>query len=209
MSIEIKNYTKVIKKSLVLDSINLTFESGKIYGLKGKNGSGKTMLLRAICGLIFPTSGEIIINNEILGKDISFPKSIGVLIENPYFINNYSAYNNIKLLSNFDSNLSKQQIYELISEVGLDPESKKSFKKFSLGMKQRLGIASAIMGSPQIILMDEPTNALDDSGMKIVRNVLIKHKERGATIIIASHNSEELEYLSDEIYKMSDGKLIR
>lgn len=207
MSIKIENYTKIIKNNTVLDNINCHFEDNKIYGIRGKNGSGKTMLLRAIAGLIYPTKGHIFIDNEELGKTISFPRSIGILIENPCFINNYSAFQNLNLLAGLQKITNIEEVIRLIRAIGLDPESKKTYKKFSLGMKQRLGIAAALLGNPKIILLDEPTNALDDMGTQLVRDILIEFKNMGSTIIIASHDMEELQYLSDEILIMSEGKL--
>ena len=207
MSIKIENYTKIIKNNTVLDNINCHFEDNKIYGIRGKNGSGKTMLLRAIAGLIYPTKWHIFIDNEELGKTISFPRSIGILIENPCFINNYSAFQNLNLLAGLQKITNIEEVIRLIRAIGLDPESKKTYKKFSLGMKQRLGIAAALLGNPKIILLDEPTNALDDMGTQLVRDILIEFKNMGSTIIIASHDMEELQYLSDEILIMSEGKL--
>ena len=162
MKIEIKNVWKKIGKTEVLKDINLEFNGGKIYGLKGKNGSGKTMLMRAICGLITVTKGEIIVNGKRLGKDISFPNSIGVLIENPSFIDNFSGYRNLKALADINHIIGEEEIKNVIKLVGLDPNNKKKFKTYSLGMKQRLGIAAAIMEKPDIILLDEPINALDE-----------------------------------------------
>lgn len=207
MFIEISNLTKRIKKATVLDNINIRFTDSKIYGLKGKNGSGKTMLMRAICGLILPTEGTVNINGEILGKDISFPKSIGILIENPSFVSNYTGFKNLKILAEIQENIDDEAIKEVISLVGLNPDDKKKYKKYSLGMKQRLGIAGAIMENPDIVLLDEPLNALDEKGVNIVRNILLKLRDQGKIIIIACHDKEELEFLSDEIYSIEDGRI--
>ena len=208
MKIEIKDYTKIIKDSTVLDKINLTFESGKIYGLKGKNGSGKTMLMRAVSGLIKPSSGQIIIDNEVLGKDISFPRSIGVLIENPSFLANETGFSNLRMLADLGNGVSDEDIEDTLSELGLNPKEKKSYKKYSLGMKQKLGIAAAVMEHPDIIILDEPINALDQDSVKIVKKMIIRERDRGAVIILACHDTEELEYLSDEIIYIQDGKII-
>ena len=151
MKIEIKNYTKIIKGSTVLDNINVIFESGKIYGLKGKNGSGKTMLMRAISGLIRPSSGKVTIENEVLGRDISFPRSIGVLIENPAFLANETGFSNLRMLADLGEGMSNEDIESVLLELGLNPKEKKSYKKYSLGMKQKLGIAAAIMEHPDYI----------------------------------------------------------
>lgn len=207
MSISVKNVTKNIKGSIVLENINLELEKGKVYGLRGKNGSGKTMLMRVICGLILPTSGTVEINGEILGKDISFPRSVGALIEAPGFIGEYSGFKNLKTIASIKNIIDDNRIREVISLVGLDPDDKKKFKKYSLGMKQRLGIACAIMENPEIIILDEPINALDEKGVLIVREILEKHKS-DSIIIIACHDREELDLLADEIFVMENGRII-
>ena len=208
MKIEIKNVWKKIGKTEVLKDINLEFNGGKIYGLKGKNGSGKTMLMRAICGLITVTKGEIIVNGKRLGKDISFPNSIGVLIENPSFIDNFSGYRNLKALADINHLIGEEEIKNVIKLVGLDPNNKKKFKTYSLGMKQRLGIAAAIMEKPDIILLDEPINALDEKGVKEIREILLSLRSQERIIIVACHDKEELEILSDEIVEIYEGNVI-
>ncbi len=207
MNIEVENLTKIISKNTVLNNINIKMEQGKIYGLKGKNGSGKTMLMRAICGLIIPTEGRIIIDGKVLGKDISFPESIGALIESPGFISNYSGYKNLKILAEIQGKIEKEKIKQTISLVGLDPEDNKKFKKYSLGMKQKLGIAAAIMEEPEIIILDEPTNALDENSIKKLGGILRDLRDRGSLIIISCHDSEELNYLSDEIFFIENGEI--
>jgi len=207
MEIEVRNLTKRISGNLILDNINIKMTNGKIYGLKGKNGSGKTMLMRAICGLILPTEGEVIIDGQVLGKDISFPNSLGALIESPGFISNYSGFKNLKILSVIQGKIDDNKINEVLTMVGLDPKEKKKFKKYSLGMKQKLGIAAAIMEEPEIIILDEPTNALDESSVISLRKTLQKYRDAGALIIISCHDSEELEFLSDEIFFMENGRL--
>lgn len=208
MYIEIKNVNKTIKKAPILRDINLLFEGGKVYGLKGKNGSGKTMLMRAICGLITPESGTIDINGKILGKDISFPESIGVLIENPSFISNYTGFKNLKVLASIKGRITDDRIREALEEIGLDPDDKRTFKKYSLGMKQKLGIAAAVMEEPDIVVLDEPINALDEASVVNVREILARQKQRGAVIIIACHDKSELEALSDEIIEISEGRIV-
>ena len=208
MYIEIKNVNKTINKAPILRDINLLFEGGKVYGLKGKNGSGKTMLMRAICGLITPESGTIDINGKILGKDISFPESIGVLIENPSFISNYTGFKNLKVLASIQGKITDDRIREALEEIGLDPDDKRTFKKYSLGMKQKLGIAAAIMEEPDIVILDEPINALDEASVVNVREILARQKQRGAVIIIACHDKSELEALSDEIIEISEGRIV-
>ena len=207
MVIKLTNVSKVIKKAKVLDNVNLELTSGKVYGLKGKNGSGKTMLMRVICGLISATEGTVEIDGKILGKDMTFPDSVGVLIENPAFIGNYTGFKNLKVLASIQNRVDDEHIREVIRQVGLDPDDKRTYRKYSLGMKQKLGIAAAVMENPDIIILDEPINALDDSGTEQVRQILMKHKQRGALIIIACHDADELEFLSDEIIEIAEGKI--
>lgn len=207
MEIVIENLTKKIRGAVVLDNVNLVLSGGKCYGLEGKNGSGKTMLMRAVCGLIKPTKGDIKIDGKTLGKDFSFPPSIGVLIENPAFINSYTAFKNLKILASVQNKIGDEEIISAIESVGLDAHSKKKYRQFSLGMKQKLGIAGAVMEKPDIVLLDEPINAIDDSGVLCVRKIIDECKQRGAVIIVACHDKEELENLSDEIYTLYEGKI--
>ena len=208
MYIKITDVNKTIKKAPILRDINLEFTGGKVYGLRGKNGSGKTMLMRAICGLITPDSGIIDINGKILGKDISFPESIGVLIENPAFIGNYTGFKNLKVLASIQNRIGDEQIRKALEDIGLDPDDKRTYRKYSLGMKQKLGIAAAVMENPDIIILDEPINALDDVSVEKVHDILEEQKKRGAVIIIACHDKAELDQLSDEIIEISDGRII-
>ena len=206
--VRLEHYTKNFKKVTVLDDINLTLESGKVIGLKGKNGSGKTMLMRAISGLILPTSGKVFINDKELGKQISFPPSIGLLIENPSFIANYTGFKNLKILASIQNKISDEEIREAIRKVGLKPDDPRTFKKYSLGMKQRLGIAAAIMEKPDIVILDEPINALDEAGAGLIKGILDELKANGSLIIIDCHDTEELNYLSDEVYEIYEGQLV-
>lgn len=205
--VRLEDYCKSFKSAEVLKNINLTLESGKVIGLKGKNGSGKTMLMRAISGLILPTSGKVYINDKELGRHISFPPSIGILIENPSFISNYTGFKNLKILASIQNRISDDEIRDAIRKVGLDPDDKRTFKKYSLGMKQRLGIAAAIMERPDIVILDEPINALDEAGVGLIKGLLDELKANGSLIIIACHDTEELNYLSDEIYEIYDGEI--
>lgn len=207
MEIVIENVSKSIHGVEVLKDINVKFEGGKIYGLRGKNGSGKTMIMRMISGLIRPSSGRVIIAGKMLGRDMSFPESIGVLIENPSFISGYTGYKNLKVLADIKGIIGDKQIKESIRKVGLNPEDKRKYRKYSLGMKQRLGIAAAIMEQPDIILLDEPINAIDENGVEQVRKILNELKDMNRVIIIACHDREELERLSDVIYDMAEGRL--
>lgn len=208
MDLKIINLTKIIKGNTILDSISLEMESGKIYGIQGKNGSGKTMLMKAICGLIRPTSGEVWINGERLGDKYDFPMDTGALIENPGFLRNYNGFDNLKFLAEINGKANKEDIENILNEVGLEDVGNKKYKKFSLGMKQKLGIAAALLENPDLIILDEPTNALDEESIHKLRNILVKRKEQGALIIVSSHDKEELEILSDKIIKMESGKII-
>lgn len=205
--VRLEDYCKSFKSAEVLKNINLTLESGKVIGLKGKNGSGKTMLMRAISGLILPTSGKVYINDKELGRQISFPPSIGILIENPSFISNYTGFKNLKILASIQNRISDDEIRDAIRKVGLDPDDRRTFKKYSLGMKQRLGIAAAIMERPDIVILDEPINALDEAGAGLIKGLLDELKANGSLIIIACHDTEELNYLSDEIYEIYEGEI--
>ena len=207
MFLEVKNVTKSIHGDVVIKNVSLCSERGRVIGLRGINGSGKTMLMRAICGLINPMEGCVCIDGKIIGKDISFPESAGVLIENPGFISGYTAFQNLKTIASIQNRISDEEIKAVILAVGLDPEDTRKYRKFSLGMKQRLGIASAVMENPALILLDEPTNALDESGVVMVRELLEKQKKNGAVIIVASHDKEELELLTDEILIIENGKI--
>ena len=164
--------------------------AGKIYGLKGKNGSGKTMLMRVISGLITPTEGEVLIDGKKLGKDMSFPESIGLLIENPAFLPTYSGFDNLKTIASIKGVITDEEIKDVIKRVGLDPDDKKKYKKYSLGMKQKLGIACAIMEKPDIVILDEPVNAVEEDGIKVISEVLDELKKEGKIIILASHDKE-------------------
>lgn len=206
-TIQLTDVVKDIKGKRIIDHVSLEMESGKVVGLKGVNGSGKTMLMRLICGLIVPTSGSITINGKRLGKDITFPESVGILIENPAFLDAYSGFENLKLLASIKNRIGAEKIREVLALVGLDPQDKKKYRKYSLGMKQRLGIAAAVMEEPDIVVLDEPTNALDSDGVEMFKKVLQREKERGALVIISCHDLSTLQELSDEIYLMESGAL--
>ena len=207
MQIKVENVTKKIGQATVLDQISMELESGMIYGLKGKNGSGKTMLMRMICGLILPTQGRIMIDGKTLGKDFSFPPNAGALIEAPGFLGRYSGFDNLKMLTDIQQKADDDAIAEALRKVGLDTEEKKKYKKYSLGMKQKLGIAAAIVEDPELIVLDEPTNALDEGSVERLRKILLEFKEKGALILLSSHDTEELKYLSDVVFHMENGHL--
>lgn len=207
MNISIEHVTKKIKNATVLKDICLEMKGGTVYGLQGKNGSGKTMLMRAISGLILPTSGRIVINGEQLHKNISIPRSIGLLLENPSLLPEYDASQNLKLLAKMQGGVPEEEIRQLIRDVGLEDAGHKKVEKYSLGMKQRLGIAAAILGSPDIILLDEPINAIDGEGVEEIRSLILSLKNEKRIIIVACHDKEEMNLLADEIVHLRDGRI--
>lgn len=205
--IDVNNVSLIIKKTEILKKINIKFEKGKIHGLIGRNGSGKTMLMKCICGFIRPTSGEIDVAGKKIGKDCDFPESVGIIIETPGFIPYYSGYKNLKLLADLNKKINGEQIRETMKKVGLDPDLKRHVKKYSLGMRQRLGLAQAIMENPDILILDEPMNGLDKDGVADMRKYLLTLKEEGKTILIASHSAEDIEVLCDTVCEMDKGNL--
>lgn len=207
MEIKIENLSKEFKENLVLDNINLELSSGKIYGVVGNNGSGKTMLLRAVAGLILPTTGEIMIDDKMLHRDISFPEKMGVLIEKPELLNYLTGFENLKFLASVKQLISEEDIKEYMRKFSLDPLSRKIVKKYSLGMKQKLGIIQAIMENQELLVLDEPFNALDENTVKILRTLLLEYKEMGKLIIITSHHEEDIDLLCDEIIYLTDGRV--
>ncbi|MDN6900176.1 ABC transporter ATP-binding protein [Oenococcus sicerae] len=206
--IEVKNIVKTINHKIVLDNLSLSFETGKIYGLKGRNGAGKTMLLRAIAGLIRLDSGSITIDGQTLHHDIDFPPELGLLIENNNVLPEFSLRKNLLLLAKIRRVASPEMIDATIKRVGLDPSDKRKVRQYSLGMKQRAAIAQALFEKPKLILLDEPTNAIDIEGVKEMRRIFEAEKAAGATIILASHNPEDLSILADQVFNMEEGKLV-
>ena len=207
MNISIEHVTKKIKDATVLKDICLEMKGGTVYGLQGKNGSGKTMLMRAISGLIRPPTGRLVINGEQLHKNISIPRSIGLLLENPSLLPEYDASQNLKLLAKMQGGVPEEEIRQLIRDVGLEDAGHKKVEKYSLGMKQRLGIAAAILGSPDIILLDEPINAIDGEGVEEIRSLILSLKNEKRIIIVACHDKEEMNLLADEIVHLRDGRI--
>ena len=201
--INIYNVSKKIKGKQILTNINYEFNEGMIYGLCGPNGSGKTMILRLIAGLIHPTEGRVEVDGKVLNKYNSFPSSVGIIIENMELLPQLNAYENLKLLSQIKDIATDNDIFNVLERVDL--RSDQIVKKYSLGMKQRLNIAQAIFEKPQLLLLDEPTNALDESGIKLVHKILLEEKKRGACIIIATHNKEDINVLCDKILRVTDG----
>ena len=208
MFVVCENIEKKIQGVTVLKDINARFETGVVYGLWGKNGCGKTMLMRVMSNLIHPTSGKIIINGKEMDEKNERTVSIGALIESPAFLNDYTGFQNLELLASIQGKIGMEEIREALCKVGLDPDDKRKYRKYSLGMKQRLGIACAIMEKPDFIILDEPINAIDESGIIAVRKILEELKEEGKLIIVACHDKEELKQLVDEVYMMSDGTIV-
>lgn len=199
--------TKKFGSTVVLKEISISFESGKIHGIIGRNGSGKTVFMKCICGLTPMTGGNVIVNGKKIGVDCEIIPSAGVIIETPGFLNNLSGYSNLKNLSSLTGKIGKAEICSAISRVGLNPNDKKHVGKYSLGMRQRLGLAQAIMENPDILILDEPMNGLDIDGVADMRKYLLDLKEQGKTILIASHSAEDIDVLCDTVYEMDKGKL--
>lgn len=206
-TLEINNLSKKIKNNTVLSNINLTMNGGNIYGLVGKNGSGKTMLIRTLAGTLVPSEGMIIYNQKTLYKDIDFIPSIGIVIENISLYPEFSGYKNLKLLAGIKRIISDSEIKASLKRVGLDPDDKRTVKKYSLGMRQRLTLAQAIMEHPDVLLLDEPTNALDSEGIELIRDICVQEAARGAIVLIASHNKDDIDKLCDFTFLMQNGKL--
>lgn len=205
--VKLDSVSKSFKKDSVLTDVSVEFEQGKIYGIVGKNGAGKTVLFKVIAGFLRPTSGHVYVKDKEIGVNSDFAEDIGLIIETPGFLSQYSAYKNLEYLASIRNKITEKEIREAIRLVGLDDKSKKKVGKFSLGMRQRLGIAQAIMENPELIILDEPMNGLDKNGIAIVKDLLRKLKEEGKTIIMASHYAEDME-ICDEVFEMEDGKLI-
>lgn len=208
-TIKIENVSKKIKKAIVINDVSMTLSSGKVTGFRGVNGSGKTMLMRLISGLILPTSGTITIDDQELGKEITFPESIGILLENPAFLDVYSGFQNLKMLASIRNEIEDKRIWEVLDKVGLGLKSgKKKYKSYSLGMKQRLGVAGAILELPDIVILDEPTNSLDTDGVELIKAIILEEKERGALVIIACHDTDILDELADDIHYLENGSVV-
>lgn len=206
--LEVNNVNLTIKKEPILFDISLSFSPGKIYGLVGHNGSGKTMLMKCMCGFVKPTSGVVLSDNKIVGKDIDYIKNVGIIIETPNFIPYYSGFKNLKILASIRKKISDEDIRNTMKMCGLDPKLKRHVKKYSLGMRQRLGIAQAIMEAPEVLILDEPMNGLDRDGVEEIRKILLQMKDSNKTIILASHNKEDIDVLCDEVYYMEHGRIV-
>jgi ABC-2 type transport system ATP-binding protein len=207
--IELNDIVKTFKGQEVVKNVSLSLESGKTYGITGVNGSGKTVLMKMICGLLVPDSGTIHIDGKQLGKDMDFAPNTGIIIEVPEFLPYRSGVQNLMDLAGIRKKATKEDVISAIQRVGLDPNSRKRVGKYSLGMRQRLGIAQAIMEDPELLILDEPFNGLDEGGVKDIRQLLLELKEQGKTILLSSHNREDIEILCDQVFHMEHGRLAK
>lgn len=207
MMIEVQNVSLKVKAATILENINFQCEQGQICGIIGRNGSGKTMLMKCICGFVHPTAGTIQVSEKVIGKDTDFIPDAGIIIETPGFIPNYSGYKNLHILASIQNKIGKKEIREAMEKVGLDPDRKRSVKKYSLGMRQRLGLAQAIMEDPSVLILDEPFNGLDKEGVQDMRKYLLKLKDEGKAIVVCSHSSEDIQVLCDKVYEMEHGRM--
>lgn len=205
--IDVQNVTKKYREYTVVNDVSLSVERGSIVGLIGRNGSGKTVLMKMICGLVTPTAGSVYVNRKRVGYDCDIPDNIGVIIETPGFLPNFSAYGNLMQLAKINRRIGKTEVRAAIKKVGLNPDDKKHVGKFSLGMRQRLGLAQAIMEDPELLILDEPMNGLDKDGVKDMRQYLLDLKAQGKTILIASHSAEDIDVLCDTVCEMDKGRL--
>lgn len=205
--VEIDHVTKKFGEDIVLNDVNITMDEGKVYGISGNNGSGKTVLMKCICGFLPITAGRIRVGGKLIGVETDFPESIGVIIETPGFLTNLSGMRNLEILAALRGRISKREIRAAIEKAGLDPDLKKAVSKYSLGMRQRLGIAQAIMEDPEFLILDEPFNGLDKHGVSDIRTLLLEQKEQGKTILLASHNSEDIRILCDRVFEIDGGRI--
>lgn len=205
--VEICQVKKCFGDETVLKETNLVLKKGKVYGIAGNNGSGKTVLMKCICGFLPVTEGRIIVGGREIGREVDFPENLGVIIETPGFLGEYTGKKNLEILADLKKKVGKKEICQVLSRVGLDPNLKKPVSKYSLGMRQRLGIAQAIMEDPEFLVLDEPFNGLDKGGVADIRNILLELKAEGKTILLASHNSEDIRILCDEVYEMDAGEI--
>lgn len=206
--IKVDNVTKKFGEETVLDHVSFQFERGKIYGIIGRNGSGKTVLFKTIIGFLKPDSGRVVVEGKEIGWDQDFAGNIGIIIETPGFLSAFNGYKNLEYLAGIKKIIGKEEIRESMRRVGLEPDSRKKVGKYSLGMRQRLAIAQAIMEDPHILILDEPMNGLDKQSVAKVREILLELKEEGKTILLASHNKEDIEILCDEVYEMERGRIV-
>ena len=207
--IQLTNISKTFGKQTVLQPLTMGFEEGMIHGIIGRNGSGKTVLMKMILGILQPTTGTVIVGDKRIGKDVDFPESAGAIIETIEFIPYMSAYQNLADIAAMRGNLSKTQIKEVLEMVGLGNVGRKHVSKFSMGMRQRLAIAQAVMESPKLLILDEPMNGMDEKGVEEMRRLILARKAAGTTIILSSHNIEDIRILCDQVYRIDAGVVIR
>ena len=207
--IQVDYLSKSFGKATVLNNINVSFSKGQIHGIVGRNGSGKTLLMKCICGFLKPTEGTVTVSGKVVGKGVEIPEDIGVIIETPGFVTNYSGYKNLKLLSSVRGRISREDIEKAMELVNLDPKSRKHVGKYSLGMRQRLGIAQAIMENQQLLILDEPMNALDKDAVEEMRKLFLSFKASGKTMLIVSHNEGDISTLCDEVYEFDGARIKR
>ena len=198
---------KIFKKNVVLKNVSLELEEGSVTGLVGPNGSGKTVLMKIICGLMEADKGSVFVDGKQVGKDIDFPEELGIIIETPGFISYMSGYDNLKGLAQLKKKIGPTEIEQAMKRLGLDPKDKKKVGKYSLGMRQRLGIAQAIMEDPKLLILDEPMNGLDKDGVQLVRDLILDLKNQGKCILLASHSGEDIRLLCDKMYEIDEGSL--
>ena len=201
--------TKIFKAEVVFENISVAFEKGKVYGIIGRNGSGKSVFFKCICGLMPLTAGLVRVNGKIVGKEMEIPSDIGIIIERPGFMQHYSGFKNLKMLAKIHGKATDSTICATMRKVGLDPDNKKWVEKYSLGMLQRLGIAQAILESPELLILDEPMNGLDESGVAEIREIFQSLKAQGVTILMTSHNADDISSLCDETYIMQNHALTK
>ena len=205
IAIRVEGVYKRFGTDTVLKDVSRSFERGRIHGIVGNNGSGKTVLMKCICGFLIPTEGEVIVNGKRVGKDVDFPPGLGIIIETPGFLPNMTGVKNLEILASLNKKIGLEQIAAAIRRVGLDPLMKKPVGKYSLGMRQRLGIAQAIMEDPALLILDEPLNGLDKHGVREMRQLIKGLKEQGKTILLASHNQGDIDELCDTVCEMDAG----
>lgn len=206
MEIRLTDVEKEINGIPVLREISFSMESGQVYGLRGKNGSGKTMLMRAVCGLIRPDRGSITVGGVLLGKETGFPESLGVLIEKPAFLAGKTGLQNLRILADLKQ-IPEEEAGRALERVGLDPRDRRVYRKYSLGMRQKLGIAAAILGTPKVVVLDEPFNALDEESAVRIGKIVGELKEAGSLVLLSCHDSGEMEALADAVIEMAEGKI--
>lgn len=208
MELKAEHICKKIRGAVILDDISLHLESGHVYGFAGRNGSGKTMLFRALSGLMHLDSGTVSLDGKILHRDFSVLPNLGIVLENAGLYPEYTGLQNLTMLANLNCKVNREEIKHAIRRVGLDPADRRTFRKYSLGMKQRIVIAQAIMERPEIIMLDEPTNALDSDGVEEIRQIITEEKERGALVLLASHNPDDMRLLADSVFYLEHGRIL-